>query len=232
MQTCRFLLEQSTWSERNLPQNRPHHDFHVRDVSYLRYLRFQFRDSSCLSYQGFEHEPKPESRPYPHFEHGMHVSTLKLSASRTVIDVVHSASSGVLVRLAYVPTFLDPEFLYATVPIAIWSEIEMSLAITAGSLPTLRPLYRIAAEKFSWKVNFFSSRTPRHASRATMTIGGSALNRKEFSQMSCGESERKVGEAESEDFILEDIRPVTKGKFMGITRETCVQIDYEGSSRV
>ncbi|KAJ4356098.1 uncharacterized protein N0V89_004126 [Didymosphaeria variabile] len=152
-------------------------------------------------------------------------------------DTVDSASSAVIVRLAYVPTFRDPEFLYATVPIAIWSEIEMSLAITAGSLPTLRPLYRVAAKKFSWKTSFFSARRSGPASRATVNIGGSGLrlgssfSRKESDYASCGESERKIVNAESEEFVLEDRRPVTGGKFMDINKEIHVQVDYEDGNK-
>ena len=41
--------------------------------------------------------------------------------------------------------FKDPDFLWATLDIAIWSDIECGLAITAGSLATLRPLYRSLA---------------------------------------------------------------------------------------
>jgi hypothetical protein len=43
--------------------------------------------------------------------------------------------------------FRDPDFLWATVDVAIWSDIEQGLAITAGSLATLRPLYRSVASK-------------------------------------------------------------------------------------
>lgn len=43
--------------------------------------------------------------------------------------------------------FKNPDFLWATVDIAIWSDIEQGLAITAGSLATLRPLYRQLASK-------------------------------------------------------------------------------------
>jgi hypothetical protein len=41
--------------------------------------------------------------------------------------------------------FKDPDFLWATVDVAIWSDIEQGLAITAGSAATLRPLYRKCA---------------------------------------------------------------------------------------
>ncbi|KAJ4165547.1 hypothetical protein LMH87_007176 [Akanthomyces muscarius] len=52
------------------------------------------------------------------------------------------ASIAVLVRVAYLSTFYDPDFLWATTDIAIWSTIEMGLALTAASVSTLRPLAR------------------------------------------------------------------------------------------
>ncbi|KDN66415.1 hypothetical protein CSUB01_09853 [Colletotrichum sublineola] len=53
------------------------------------------------------------------------------------------ASAAVVVRMPFVLDFKNPDFLYATVDIAIWSTTEQGLAITAGSLATLRPLFRI-----------------------------------------------------------------------------------------
>lgn len=140
-------------------------------------------------------------------------------------DHINSASSAVIVRLAYVPTFRDREFLYATVPIAIWSEVEMSLAITAGSLPTLRPLYKVAAKRFSWKTSFFSAQKSGRVSRITLPISRSTLGNKEFDYTSCSESERKIISVHSEDFVLEDQRPVTGGKFMTITQTTHIHVE-------
>ncbi|KKY15728.1 putative integral membrane [Diplodia seriata] len=60
-----------------------------------------------------------------------------------ILSMACIASAGVLVRTAYVRDFRDPDFLYSTVDIAIWSDIEEGLAITAGSLACLRPLFRI-----------------------------------------------------------------------------------------
>ncbi|KAF9887205.1 hypothetical protein FE257_010459 [Aspergillus nanangensis] len=57
-----------------------------------------------------------------------------------ILGVACIASSGALARTAFVETFRDPEFLYATVWIGVWSNVETGLGITAGSLATLRPL--------------------------------------------------------------------------------------------
>ncbi|KAH7127280.1 hypothetical protein EDB81DRAFT_846200 [Dactylonectria macrodidyma] len=57
------------------------------------------------------------------------------------------ASTAVVIRFAYVKDFRNPDFLYATVDIAIWSTTETGLAITAGSIATLRPLIRLIGHK-------------------------------------------------------------------------------------
>ncbi|KAE8147174.1 hypothetical protein BDV25DRAFT_132302 [Aspergillus avenaceus] len=59
-----------------------------------------------------------------------------------ILSMACIASSAVIIRIPFVHTFADPDFLYATVEIAIWSNIEVGLGITAGSLATLRPLLR------------------------------------------------------------------------------------------
>ncbi|KAL2831735.1 hypothetical protein BDW59DRAFT_157697 [Aspergillus cavernicola] len=53
------------------------------------------------------------------------------------------ASIAIIIRIPFVQTIHNPDFLYATVQIAIWSAIETGLSITAGSLATTRPLFRI-----------------------------------------------------------------------------------------
>ncbi|KAF3761702.1 hypothetical protein M406DRAFT_221189, partial [Cryphonectria parasitica EP155] len=53
------------------------------------------------------------------------------------------ASGGAVVRMAYVERFRDADFLYDTVDIAIWSTVEAGLAITAGSLACVRPLFKL-----------------------------------------------------------------------------------------
>jgi hypothetical protein len=58
--------------------------------------------------------------------------------------------------------FKNPDFLWATVDIAIWSDIEQGLAITAGSLATLRPLFRQISSHFG-----VSTGTPLEASKLT-----------------------------------------------------------------
>ncbi|KAJ4337031.1 hypothetical protein N0V95_008447 [Ascochyta clinopodiicola] len=65
-----------------------------------------------------------------------------------ILGMACVASVAVLCRMAYVMDFKNPDFLWATLDIAIWSDVEQGLAITAGSLATLRPLYRKFAAHF------------------------------------------------------------------------------------
>ncbi|KAI1298368.1 hypothetical protein F5Y03DRAFT_270258 [Xylaria venustula] len=64
-----------------------------------------------------------------------------------ILSIGCVASIAVTVRFAYIHNFTDPDFLWATLDIAIWSLSEGGLAITAASLATLRPLVRIWGEK-------------------------------------------------------------------------------------
>ncbi|KAJ5396776.1 hypothetical protein N7509_004889 [Penicillium cosmopolitanum] len=60
-----------------------------------------------------------------------------------ILSMACIASSAVIVRIPFVSTFLDlNDFLFSTVQIAYWSNLEIGLGITAGSLATLRPLLR------------------------------------------------------------------------------------------
>ncbi|KAL7785847.1 hypothetical protein V8C37DRAFT_393546 [Trichoderma ceciliae] len=78
------------------------------------------------------------------------------------------ASVAVAVRLGYIKNFSDPDFLYSTVDIAIWSTTEQALGIAAGSLATLRPLFRKAATHISTRSGQLES---SHLSNNIATIG-------------------------------------------------------------
>jgi hypothetical protein len=62
--------------------------------------------------------------------------------------------------MAFVMDFKNPDFLWATTDIAIWSDIEQGLAITAGSLATLRPLWRQIASTFGFSDTSFGQSKP------------------------------------------------------------------------
>ncbi|KAG6007363.1 hypothetical protein E4U21_006067 [Claviceps maximensis] len=77
------------------------------------------------------------------------------------------ASTAVIVRCVYLPKFVDPDFLWATTDIAIWSTVEMGLAIATASLATLRPLFK----HLRWKMNLTTRGT-----RMTDTSGTNKLH--------------------------------------------------------
>ncbi|KAJ5106024.1 hypothetical protein NUU61_003371 [Penicillium alfredii] len=52
------------------------------------------------------------------------------------------AGAAVIIRIPYLHDYKNHDFLYATANISIWSNVEASLGIAAGSLVTLRPLFR------------------------------------------------------------------------------------------
>ncbi|KAL1611915.1 hypothetical protein SLS60_000137 [Paraconiothyrium brasiliense] len=53
------------------------------------------------------------------------------------------ASAAVVARVPYMKNFRSRDFLWETTDIAIWSTVEQGLAITAGSLATIRPLFQL-----------------------------------------------------------------------------------------
>jgi hypothetical protein len=59
--------------------------------------------------------------------------------------------------MGFVMKFVTNDFLYDTVDIAIWSDIEQVLAITAGLLATLRPLYRLVSDRLGWSTRASSN---------------------------------------------------------------------------
>ncbi|KAF4213433.1 hypothetical protein CNMCM5878_010474 [Aspergillus fumigatiaffinis] len=63
-------------------------------------------------------------------------------AIRVILSMGCIAGAAVAARIPYLPDYQNPDFLYATTGIAISSNIEAGLGITAGSLITLRPLMR------------------------------------------------------------------------------------------
>ncbi|OGE55324.1 hypothetical protein PENARI_c004G06645 [Penicillium arizonense] len=75
--------------------------------------------------------------------HKLHMKRQTKIAVMGILSMACIASSAVIVRIPFVQTFADDDFLYATFEIAVWSNIEAGLGITAGSLATLRPLLRM-----------------------------------------------------------------------------------------
>lgn len=63
---------------------------------------------------------------------------------------VISASVATIVRIPYANGMLDnPDYLYTSTDLGIWSTLEIGIALTASSLATLKPLMK--------RIRFFSS---------------------------------------------------------------------------
>ncbi|KAL4902664.1 hypothetical protein BDW74DRAFT_62543 [Aspergillus multicolor] len=110
------------------------------------------------------------------------------------------ACIAIIIRLAFVPTIHDPDFLCmravpppsllcadhtnhttqldGTVEIAIWSCVEIGLSITAGSLATTRPLFRILYNRSPPNYDPASdpSTSQYHRTKHRRSTSGSTLN--------------------------------------------------------
>ncbi|KAL4792187.1 hypothetical protein BDV19DRAFT_392359 [Aspergillus venezuelensis] len=86
------------------------------------------------------------------------------------------ASVAVVIRLPYLKHYSDIDFLYSTYQIAVWSVIETGLAIIAGSLITLRPLFRWFLDHSSPSSYHDDDRTPAEGGKhplSTLTANAS-----------------------------------------------------------
>ncbi|KAF2691781.1 hypothetical protein K458DRAFT_381627 [Lentithecium fluviatile CBS 122367] len=79
------------------------------------------------------------------------------------------ASLAVVARLPFMPRLKSEDFLWDTVDVAIWSTVEQGLAITAGSLATLRPLFSLVL----YKLGLASASTAHRRSPSSSQILGS-----------------------------------------------------------
>ncbi|KAL3496302.1 hypothetical protein BJX62DRAFT_193864 [Aspergillus germanicus] len=73
---------------------------------------------------------------------GLQMTQRTKAALVGILSLGAIASVAVVIRLPYLKNYADVDFLFSTYQIAIWSIMETGLAIIAGSLITLRPLFR------------------------------------------------------------------------------------------
>jgi hypothetical protein len=115
--------------------------------------------------------------------------------------------------MAYVMDFKDPDFLWATLDIAIWSDVEQGLAITAGSLATLRPLYRELASKFGFDTTGDGGESKNPSKGTTKWLGAPSNDehrRKKgmFSLNSRLRSEKGTTRKSEDEYGLGDLQPM------------------------
>ncbi|KAA8894842.1 putative integral membrane protein [Sphaerosporella brunnea] len=66
-----------------------------------------------------------------------------------ILGIACIASSATIIRMPFLHTFADPDWLWATTDIALWTDIEVGLGIFASCLATLRPLFILVARSRS-----------------------------------------------------------------------------------
>ncbi|KAH7068824.1 hypothetical protein BKA63DRAFT_96071 [Paraphoma chrysanthemicola] len=127
-----------------------------------------------------------------------------------VLGMACIASIAVTVRLGYVMDFKNPDFLYATVDVAIWSDIEQGLAITAGSLATLRPLYRQVAARIGLSTGGTEDKNSKPSGMRTpqWSPPNSTPRNKFPSFMSLLRSEKGTVRDKDEEYGMGDLQPV------------------------
>ncbi|CAG8293813.1 unnamed protein product [Penicillium olsonii] len=72
----------------------------------------------------------------------LQMNTRTKAALAAILGMGCVASAAVIIRIPFLHDYKDTDFLYATSNISIWSNVEASLGIAAGSLVTLKPLFR------------------------------------------------------------------------------------------
>lgn len=100
-----------------------------------------------------------------------------------ILSMAAVASCAVVVRLKYVENFRGNDFLWSTADIAIWSQVEIGLAIAAGSLATLRPLLHSIGQSLGLSGNLDSAQSaavavPGGANSENPSTGDRQKNRK------------------------------------------------------
>jgi hypothetical protein len=119
------------------------------------------------------------------------------------------ASIAVTVRLGYVLEFRDPDFLWATVDVAIWSDIEQGLAITAGSLATLRPLFRKVSSTFGMSTGGLDDSSKPTGARTPQWSPQLSSPRRQFpSFKSLLRSEKGTVRDRDDEYGMGDLQPV------------------------
>ncbi|KAL4931049.1 putative integral membrane protein [Aspergillus undulatus] len=102
----------------------------------------------------------------------LHMNSKTKAALAGILSMGCVASAAVIVRIPYLHYYKSEDFLYATTNISIWSNVEAGLGITAGSLVTLRPLFRW----FRGGTGYDNSMVSNSKGRRTGSIPLSSMN--------------------------------------------------------
>ena len=126
--------------------------------------------------------------------------------------------------MGYVMDFKNPDFLWATVDIAIWSDIEQGLAITAGSLATLRPLWRQVSSGLGMSSSSFGPSTPS-GMRTPQWNGDPTTTNEIRKKPSFLSSMRSLFQAEKPSYSVKDADDDS-----GMVNLAPIRLRYDGSA--
>ncbi|KAJ5227759.1 hypothetical protein N7489_008467 [Penicillium chrysogenum] len=152
----------------------------------------------------------------------LHMNVRTKCALAGILGMGCIASAAVIVRIPYLHDYKDHDFLYATANISIWSNVEASLGIAAGSLVTLRPLFRWFRDPSS--AGGSKSRTKRTGGSVPLSsVNGtrSASSGPQYWRPDLGREDQHVittiqtsnGSATSRTSSQEDLNPTNRGTF-------------------
>ncbi|BCS21212.1 putative PTH11-like integral membrane protein [Aspergillus puulaauensis] len=88
---------------------------------------------------------------------GLQMNRKTKIAAASLLGLACIASVAIIIRIPFITKMHNRGFLYSAIPIAIWSSIEIGFSITAGSLATLRPLFRTFTSRSSTKYSPFAN---------------------------------------------------------------------------
>ena len=139
-----------------------------------------------------------------------------------------SACTATLVRLRFLLALLDNQnFLADSAKIAIWTVVELTIGIFAGSLPHLRPLLRFIP---FLKHHSSHDSTAPHTGDPNARNGGT-VKMSTFKSSTLVESGRRkkgsIDDGDSQEHILEDGASVYAGP--GIRKNTSVTVAGYGN---
>jgi hypothetical protein len=152
----------------------------------------------------------------------LHMNVRTKCALAGILGMGCIASAAVIVRIPFLHDYKDEDFLYATANISIWSNVEASLGIAAGSLVTLRPLFRWFRDPSS--AGGSKSRTKRTGGSVPLSsVNGtrSASSGPQYWRPDLGREDQHVittiqtsnGSATSRTSSQEDLNPTNGGTF-------------------
>ncbi|KAL6705466.1 hypothetical protein ACN47E_006731 [Coniothyrium glycines] len=141
---------------------------------------------------------------------GLNMSKNQKLALIPILSMACVASIAIVVRMAYVMDFITDDFLYDTVDIAIWSDIEQGLAIAAGSLATLRPLYKLLSARLGLSNNASTRAKPRIMSPHVRS-GFSEQSKKKKTGLYSLTTLSHADKEEDEEYVLEEFNTAKKG---------------------